>query len=441
MPDRLGKRVTRAPKSLKPLGSVALSLWCAFAAFGAYFCMYAFRKPFTAATYDGVTLAGLDYKTVLVTAQVLGYTLSKFIGIKVIAEMRPPQRIRTFLLLIGLAELALLLFGLVPPPYNFVCLFLNGLPLGMVFGIVLGFLEGRQQTEILTASLCTSFIVADGVVKSVGGALLEQGVSVYWMPFLTGLIFLLPLLGFIAMLSRIPAPTAADIAARTERVPMESEDRWAFFRRYAVGIVLITIVYLLVTVLRSVRADFAPEIWRGLGVSKQPGVYAQSELWVGLIVLLVTGSMVLIRNNRRAFFAGLGLAFVGTLLLGAALIGLRLNALSPLAFMVSLGLGLYFPYVIVQTALFERLLAMTRDKGNVGYLIYLVDSWGYLGYVAVMFAKNLFAPKGEFLGFFLMLSTGVGVLCAICLIPCAVYFARHTATKTAHVLTLEGQKP
>lgn len=440
MPDRLTETVIRAPKSLKSFNPAALSLWCAFAAFGAYFCMYAFRKPFTAATYDGVTLGGLDYKTVLVTAQVLGYTLSKFIGIKVIAEMRPPQRVRTFLLLIGLAELALLLFGLIPPPYNFVCLFLNGLPLGMVFGIVLGFLEGRRQTEILTASLCTSFIVADGVVKSVGGALLERGISAYWMPFLTGLIFLLPLLVFMAMLSRIPAPTDEDIAARTERVPMASEDRWAFFRRYAGGIVLITLIYLLVTVLRSVRADFAPEIWRGLGVSKQPGVYAKSEIWVGLVVLLVTGLMVLIRDNRKAFFAGLGLAFVGTLLLGAALIGLRLNLLSPLAFMVLLGLGLYFPYVIVQTALFERLLAMTQERGNVGYLIYLVDSWGYLGYVAVIFAKNLFAPKGEFLGFFLMLSTGIAVLCALFLVPCAVYFARHAATKAAPALILEGQK-
>ena len=56
------------------------------AAFGTYFCMYAFRKPFTAAEFAGYEWGGLGYKTLLVTAQVLGYTLSKFIGIKVIAE-------------------------------------------------------------------------------------------------------------------------------------------------------------------------------------------------------------------------------------------------------------------------------------------------------------------------------------------------------------------
>ena len=58
-------------------------------AFCAYFSMYAFRKPFSAATYEDV--AGwtfvLDYKIALVIAQVLGYALSKFIGIKVIAEL------------------------------------------------------------------------------------------------------------------------------------------------------------------------------------------------------------------------------------------------------------------------------------------------------------------------------------------------------------------
>ena len=69
---------------------LSLSAWCVAAAFGTYFCMYGFRKPFTAATYDDITFSDLGYKTILVTAQVLGYTVSKFIGIKVIAEM-PPQ--------------------------------------------------------------------------------------------------------------------------------------------------------------------------------------------------------------------------------------------------------------------------------------------------------------------------------------------------------------
>src|SRR5262249_39450529 len=119
--------------------------WSVVAAFGTYFCMYAFRKPFTAASYPDPVVAGIDFKVILVTAQVAGYMLSKFLGIKVVAEMPPARRARYILLLIGLAEAALLLFGLVPPPWSALCLLLNGLPLGMVFGLVLGFLEGRKQ--------------------------------------------------------------------------------------------------------------------------------------------------------------------------------------------------------------------------------------------------------------------------------------------------------
>lgn len=303
--------------------SAWLSAWALIAAFGAYFCMYGFRKPFTAATYEEQTLWGFGYKAVLVTAQVLGYTLSKFIGIRVIAEMRAEQRARTLWLFVGIAQAALLLFALVPAPWNFFCLFLNGLPLGMVFGLVLGWLEGRRVTEVLTAGLCASFILADGVTKSVGAYLLAAGVPTFWMPFAAGLVFGLPFVGFVWMLTHIPPPTAADIAHRNERVPMTRVERRDLFRKYATGLSLLIGVYLLLTILRSVRADFAPEIWQGLGFAGQPALFTRSELFVMFGVVAVNGLAVLIRNNRRAFFAAMGTALLGFVLAGIALLGWR----------------------------------------------------------------------------------------------------------------------
>lgn len=144
------------------------SAWATAAAFGTYFCMYAFRKPFTAAEFEGSEVAGIDFKTVLVTAQVIGYTLSKFVGIRIVSEMPPRLRPLAIVLLILAAEVALVLAGATPRPWNAVWLFCNGLPLGMVFGLVLGCLEGRRVSEVLTAGLCASFIVADGAMKSVG---------------------------------------------------------------------------------------------------------------------------------------------------------------------------------------------------------------------------------------------------------------------------------
>src|SRR5262249_27202358 len=97
---------------------------------------------------------GGSEKTALVTAQVLGSPLSKMIGSRVVAETTPARRATTILVLIALAEAALVLFAMAPSPLHVGCLFLNGLPLGMVFGMVLGFLEGRRMTEAMTAGLC-----------------------------------------------------------------------------------------------------------------------------------------------------------------------------------------------------------------------------------------------------------------------------------------------
>ncbi len=80
-----------------------VAVWALVAAFGTYFCMYAFRKPFTGASYADSTLWGLGFKTILVSAQVIGYMLSKFIGIRVVAEMRTTRRAVGILVLIGLA--------------------------------------------------------------------------------------------------------------------------------------------------------------------------------------------------------------------------------------------------------------------------------------------------------------------------------------------------
>lgn len=410
-------------------GGLPLSVWCVAAAFGAYFCMYAFRKPFTAASFDGADLAGVPYKSVLVTAQVLGYTVSKFLGIRIIAEMEPKRRAGMILGLIAAAEGALLLFGATPAPYNFVWLFFNGLPLGMVFGLVLGFLEGRRQTEALTAGLCASFIVADGVVKSAGARVMAAGVSQYWMPFVTGLVFAPALLLFVWMLSRIPAPSGTDVQARSERAPMRREERLAFLRRYGAGLALITMAYLLVTVLRSLRADFAPEIWRGLQADVPPDIFGQSETVVAAAVLLLIGSTVLLRDNRRAFMAGLSLAMAGSLLIPAALLGLRAGLLSPFAFMVVHGLGLYLPYIVVHTTLFERLIAMTRDRGNIGYLMYLADAFGYLGYVLVLLGKSYLGPPQAFLPWFLALSWIIAGMVLLLLVPCRRFFLR---LPTAH---------
>lgn len=419
---------------------LAWAIWAAAAAFGCYFCMYAFRKPFTAASYSDTTLAGVGFKTVLVTSQVMGYMVSKFIGIKVIAEMPPHRRAVGIAVLVVCAEIALVLFGLIPRPWNAICLFANGLPLGMVFGLILGMLEGRRMTEALTAGLCASFILADGVTKFVGAWLLKQEVPEDWMPCVAGALFLVPLAICVLMLSKIPPPTAHDIAARSERTTMNRDERRSFVVRHAIGLIPLSLMYLLVTVVRSIRADFAPEIWRSLGSPAEPATFAQSELWVVLGVLAVNGSAVLIKDNRRAFFTSLATCAFGFCLLLAALMSHRNHVISDFGFMVAVGLGLYLPYVAMHTTVFERMLAMTRERGNIGFLMYVVDSVGYLGYVAVMIAHN-FGPKAHDLEGLLISACWMSIcISACCLVVSWAYFRAITsgATTANPIETAEG---
>src|SRR5277367_6459967 len=127
MMEKLRAKVAQWPYSL-------LSIMAAVSAFGAYTSMYAFRKAFAAGTFTGQQYFHVDYKVWLVIAQILGYTLSKFYGIKFIAELKPGQRAKSILLLIGIAWLALLFFAITPAPYNIIFLFINGFPLGLIWG-------------------------------------------------------------------------------------------------------------------------------------------------------------------------------------------------------------------------------------------------------------------------------------------------------------------
>ncbi len=389
--------------------------------------MYGFRKPFTASSYAEQAWLGIDVKTLLVAAQVLGYTVSKFIGIAVIAQMPRQRRATTLVALIAIAELALLGLPFVEAPWNALLLFLNGLPLGMVFGLVLGFLEGRRHTEAMTAGLCASFILADGAAKSLGAWLLAQGVTEAWMPGIAGLLALLPLLLCVALLARTPPPSAADVASRSERVPMPRAERIAFFRRYAPGLSALVAGYLLLTLVRSLRSDFAPELLRELGDPVAPSVFATSETIVAFGVLLVSGATVLVRDHRAAFRASIGIAIAGFACCFGALLGHHGGQLSGYAFLVLLGLGLYVPYVLVHTTVFERLVAMTRDRGNIGFLMYLADSFGYLGYDAVLLARGTLRGSGALLEFFVVTAWVVASLGMVCFAAAGWWLLRTTA--------------
>jgi MFS family permease len=404
---------------------IKVGLYAAVVVFLAYTMIFGFRKSFTVATFDGLEIAGYSYKTLLVISQVLGYLLAKFYGIKYISELKRTGRGNVILLLTGIAWLSWLFFALVPPPYNIAFLFINGFPLGMLWGVVFSYVEGRRSTDFIGATLAVSFIFASGFVKSVGAWLMVQfGVSEFWVPFCTGLVFALPLLLFVFLMEQIPPPSEEDIQLRTERAPMTEEDRKRFVKEFFAGIAACVLIYCFATIFRDIRDNFGAEMWKELGYHSQPAIFSKTEIPITLIILVMIGSMVLIKNNYKALqtahafiLAGFGIAGVSTLLF-------TLYSLEPFWWMMLVGLGLYMVYIPFNAVFFDRLIATFKYTGNVGFLIYLADSFGYVGSVGVLFSKEIFKVQLNWVTFFSNSVIGLSAIGILLTAFSIAYFGR-----------------
>ncbi len=370
---------------------VYVAAFASVVTFLTYASVYAYRKPFTVGEFVKFhSIWGIPYKDVLVIAQVVGYMLSKFYGIRFIAELKHIGRGKTILLLVGISWLALLLFALVPAPFNIIFLLINGFPLGMIWGIVFSFVEGRKATDLIGACLSVSFIFSSGFVKSIGKYLqVSFHVSDLWVGFDTGLVFIVPLLLFVFLLEKIPPPSQDDIKKRIVRLPMTRIERKQFFARFSFGLVLLVILYVFLTVFRDIRDNFAADIWNELGYGNEPSVFTATEIPITIIVLLMIGSMIVITNNKRALVISHIIIVAGFALAGVSSWMFVHHLLSPFLWMTLVGLGLYMGYIPFNCILFERLIATFRSGGNVGFLIYVADSFGYLGSVLVIISKSV----------------------------------------------------
>ncbi len=403
--------VTTAPLTKTGSRRFLVTISAAIVAFLSYSCIYAFRRPFTVATFDGLGFWGISYQTLLIISQVMGYMLSKFYGIKFIAELKRLGRWKTTFALVGIAWLSLLLFAVTPAPFGMFFFFVNGFMLGFMWGIIFSYVEGRTGTDFIGSVLAVSFIFAGGFTRSVAKWLmLEWGVSEQWMPFVTGLVFALPLAVFIYLLERIPSPDATDIKERTERVSMDKCGRKQLLRTFGAGIIIITITYSFLTVIRDIRDNYMANMWNELGYGKDAGIFAKTETTTTIIVLVLMSMLVLIRKNINAFRVVHIVIAGGFLIAGVSSLLFATGKMSGAIWMQLTGLGLYMAYIPFNCIFFERMIATFRIAGNVGFLIYIADAYGYLGSVIVMLVKSFMEIKLQWASFY---SNGVIIFSAV----------------------------
>ena len=339
--------------------------------------------------------------------------LSKFYGIKFISELKRLGRWKTSATLIGIAWLALLIFAIIPPPYGMLCLLVNGFMLGFMWGIVFSYVEGRRATDFIGSVMAVSFIFAGGFTRSVAVWLRETWqVTDQWLAFTTGLVFAFPLILFLYLVEKIPPPTGEDIRERTVRMPMNKEGRQKLLRQFGLGIIVITLTYVFLTVMRDIRDNFMSNMWNELGYGKKPAIFTRTETITSVIVLAVMSLLVMIRNNFSAFQVIHGVIVIGFLIAGISSILFITGYIEGALWMQLTGLGLYMGYIPFNCIFFERMIASFRIVGNVGFLIYIADAYGYLGSMSVVLTKEILRVQLNWVSFYssaVIISSIVGV--------------------------------
>ena len=402
---------------------IILNIFAFISAFACYFSMYAFRKTFTAASYEGIQLWHVDFKIMAITFQQIGYTISKFIGIKFISELNPNRRGLWVILFIGIAEVALILFGAIPPPYNALVMFINGLPLGLIWGLVFSYIEGRKTAEMLGAGMAISFIVSSGAVKSVGSQFLQANlVNQWWMPATVGAIFFPLTLLTVFFLESLPPPNQMDIESRTERVAMSHSDRIKFVKTFGPGILSMTVFYMFLTAYRDFRDNFAPELWQAFGYETTPSIFTTSEIIVAVIIVIPIALFMLIKVQMHVFIAYHSAICAGQVFLLLCAILVDKDAMSGLPFMIITGVGLYIGYVPFNSIIFDLFIATFKYPANSGFIQYICDSFGYLAAIIILFVKNFASPNLSWLSFFTYVSYGMSAIGIITITLSLIYY-------------------
>lgn len=395
-----------------------LVLWMGGTALLSYSLVYALRKPFTAAEFEGLKVFGMDYKIVVSIIQLLGYVCAKLFGIKFISELKPQHRLKFIICSAGLSELSLIAFGLLPTPYNIMALFFNGLSLGCMWGVIFSFLEGRRTTDILAGIMGVSMALSSGVAKSMGLFTLNQlHVSEFWMPTLVGaMVFpLLSLMGWT--MTKFPAPTAADITSRSVRVTLNGKQRWQLFKQYMPLLTMLFAANLLLTVQRDIKEDFIVCIIDISTISSW--LFAQLDAIATIILLALFALLAVCNDHLKVLCMLLGLSTLGMGVLALLGAGTLHTSTSLWLFLQTLCIDI--AYLSFQTIFFERFIACFKVKGNVGVFIITIDFVGYVGTLLLLLFKETYASHIDWASFYNEMSVFVGIVCSLSFLASASY--------------------
>ncbi len=408
--------------------TIFLTIYASSFIFFIYTIMYAYRKPFAVGIYQGDTVFGIDGKIAFILAQIVGYALSKFIGIRVLPQVSPNRRKYIIILCIFTSWISLLGFATLPPSLKVLSMFINGLPLGVIWGLIMSYMEGRKISEILNVGLSVTFIISSGIVKSFAIYVMNTfSITEYWTPFVVGAFCFIPLVVSVYMLDLIPNPSEEDVKLRTKRSPMTKKEQIDFFKKLAFGIIALVLFYGTLTVFRELRDSFSADFWMEMG-EYDTAIFTTTELPIAIILTLLLGSIAFVKNNHRALNILYAYGLIGGCIMLISTILYYHNLISPILWMIVSGTGLYMGYIPF-SFIIERLVASLKVVSTTVFVVYIGDAVGYFGCAGVFMVKNFSTINISWNEVMIYTSFCVSIVAIISIIATYFYFEKQFKTQ------------
>jgi hypothetical protein len=416
-------------------------------AFLAYASVYGFRKPWTVGSFaDG---GGRDWKSIFAVAQTLGYCAGKLLGLAVLVRVQRSSQTTLLLCISGWSVACWMLFALLSgwPLLQACVVALSSCPLAFVWSLMYRWVEGRRGAPTVNAFLAIALVISGGLARKLGQMVLESGVPEVWVPAVSGLL-VLPVFSYsVWHLSRVPPPTAEEVALYGKRSDSGDKDSgrastspYGMLSSYPLGMVLLSVPSAAMTALRDLRSVFQADLWRDEGDDLASGwVFLQSELLGLAAVVALLVAIQWAETKRRTspsstvalMHAVMG--FSGVLCVVASVL-LSRGAISMHYWFSVLGVCSYLVYVPLAGIYFDWLVAMLRMPGSATIAVQAIEAAGYLGSVAVLLLRHngslsTLVPGVttgvETVGvktFLVTYGTWAGLLTATCCVACHIYF-------------------
>jgi len=104
--------------------------------------------------------------------------------------------------------------------------------------------------------------------------------------------------------------------------------------------------------------------------------------------------------DRIAFGTALVLGILGFACVPLSILLHRYGVVNGFVTLTMVGSGIYLPYVLIHTTVFERWIAIVRRPGSAAFLLTLADAIAYLAYVVALLIKPMVQKSGNILGLF-----------------------------------------